>query len=493
MQGYILKKVLIITYYWPPSGGSGVQRWLKFAKYLPQFGWEPIIYTPENPQANAKDPALLKDVAPGTTVLKTKIWEPYGLYKALFGGKKRKYNPSTVGKKQTENTSAAPIKANLIGSTDTSFKHRLSLFIRGNLFIPDPRFLWIRPSVKYLIRYLKEHPADAIVSTGPPHSMHLIARKVARQTGIKWVADFRDPWTEMFFFKHLRLSRYAYHRHRTLEQKVLDSADEILVVSEKMRRDFERRTQTPVTVITNGFDPDDFTQPAKSTEGTVCTTMLPRQDATPETDREAPRFTLTHTGIFVDNGNPDYLWEVLGEKAAAEPDFKTSLEIRLMGQVDGSVLSGIEKAGLSGCLVNMGYVSHTEVTGWQQQASVLLLPLRKEPEAAAILTGKFFEYLAAGAPILAFGPADGDLAKALQETGSGTIVDFEDRPGTKREIDRLYREFLQQPITKSTSGEKEPGRLPGKTTGYSGGINPKAYRYSRPYLTEQLSGILNNL
>lgn len=472
-----MKKVLIITYYWPPSGGSGVQRWLKFAKYLPQYGWEPVIYTPENPEANAVDPALLKDVRPDITVLKTKITEPYGIYKALSGAKGGR-SARESGKDQTEKASASPIKANLIGSADNSFKHRLSLFIRGNFFIPDPRFLWIRPSVKYLIRYLKTHPVEAIVSTGPPHSMHLIAQRVSQQTGIKWIADFRDPWTEMFFFKHLKLSRYALARHRILEQKVLDSAHEILVVSEKMRQDFAKRTGTPVKVITNGFDPDDFTPPAGSP---------PERGGTP-----MHLFTLTHTGIFVDNGNPHYLWEVLGEKAAAEPEFKKTLQIRLMGQVDTSVLSGIEKAGLNSCLIDMGYVAHTEVTRWQQQASVLLLPLRKEPEAAAILTGKFFEYLAAGGPILAFGPVTGDLAKALQETESGVMVDFEDKAGTRREIDRLYGAFMQQKTVPAPDG-KTPGSGSVSPAKNSGGINPKAYRYSRLYLTEQLSGILNNL
>ena len=161
-----MKKVLIITYYWPPSGGSGVQRWLKFAKYLPQYGWEPVVYTPENPEANSIDEALLKDVGPQTTVIKRKIVEPYGFYKALSGKK------------------GSQIKANLVSSSNNkkSFVQRLSLFIRGNLFIPDPRILWVAPSVRFLKKYLKENPVDAIVSTGPPHSMHLIAKKLSKCT-----------------------------------------------------------------------------------------------------------------------------------------------------------------------------------------------------------------------------------------------------------------------------------------------------------------------
>jgi len=462
------KRALIITYYWPPSGGSGVQRWLKFAKYLPQYGWEPVIYTPENPEANTVDAALLKDIAPDTEVIKTKIWEPYSFYKALFGGKK---NTSEGGKH---------IKANIIGSENKSFTHKLSLFVRGNFFIPDPRCWWIRPSIKYLVKYLKEHPVDVIVSTGPPHSMHLIAKGVSKATGIRWIADFRDPWTEIFYFKHLNLSKWAYRKHRRLEQSVLDSADVVTVVSRQMQADFAARTSTPVKVITNGFDHEDFIKAELDSR-------------VPEgiSDSGFDSFQLIHTGIFVDNGNPHHLWEVLGEKAAAEPQFKADLQIRLMGQVDDSILQGISQAGLESNLHNMGYRPHNEVVQWQQQAQVLLLPLRKEPEAAAILTGKFFEYLAAGREILAFGPTYGDLAKALQETGSGTIVDFEDKEATRREIDRLYSKFLQKRDA-SVAG-KYSGKENEVTEGKNGEncreeniLSPAVMKYSRKYLTGEM-------
>lgn len=443
-----MKRALIITYYWPPSGGSGVQRWLKFAKYLPKYGWEPVIYTPLNPEANTEDTALFKDVAPGTEVIRRKIWEPYSFYKSLFG------------KKSSSSDGGKHIKANLIGSNAKGLGHKLSMFARGNFFIPDPRCFWIRPSIKYLVKYLEEHPVDVIVSTGPPHSMHLIAKGVAKATGIKWVADFRDPWTEIFYFKHLELSGWAYRRHRSLEQSVLDAADVVTVVSRKMQEDFAARTSTPVKIVTNGFDHADF----------ECAAGPDRN--IPDIDVGKRMFSLVHTGIFVDNGNPDHLWEVLGEKAADNPQFRDNLQIRLMGQVDASVLQGIEKAGLESNLINMGYRPHTEVVLWQQMAQVLLLPLRKEPEAAAILTGKFFEYLASGREILAFGPVDGDLAKALQETGSGSIVDFNDKEATRREIDRLYEDFL------AGKGKDYNGRNP---------LPDAVMRYSREYLTGEMT------
>ena len=227
-----------------------------------------------------------------------------------------------------------------------------------------------------------------------------------------------------------------------------------------MQADFAARTATPVEVVTNGFDHEDFLKPLADVQEQI------KQDAAES------RFTLVHTGIFVDNGNPEYLWEVLGEKAAAEPQFKADLQIRLMGQVDDSILQGITAAGLQDNLHNMGYRPHTEVVQWQQGAQVLLLPLRKEPEAAAILTGKFFEYLASGREILAFGPTYGDLAKALQETRSGTIVEFEDKEATRKEIDRLYGKFLEGGQAENRREEKI--------------LSPAVMKYSRKHLTGEM-------
>ncbi len=453
-----MKRVLIITYYWPPSGGSGVQRWLKFAKYLPQFGWEPVIYTPLNPEVNSTDDNLLRDVSPRTEVIKRKIIEPYSIYKMLSGkGRNEK------------------IKANIIASSEghkSSLMQRISMFIRGNIFIPDPRCLWIGPSVRFLKSYLKEHPADAIVSTGPPHSMHLIAQKVSRATSIPWIADFRDPWTEIFYFKHLNLSKYALKRHKRLEAGVVGEADRVIVVSRKMQQDFEQMAgqlrKNGIDVITNGFDPDDF----RSDD--VCRDDSRSDDVCQENFcRERGKFSLVHTGLLVENGNPDLLWQVLAEIATENPEFKRELEIVVMGQTDQPVVDDINRAGLSDNFRNLGYVAHNVAVEWQKRASLLLLPLRKEPEAAAILTGKFFEYLASGARILAFGPEEGDLGKALRECGGGTICEWDDRNKIKGEILSCYRLYRE-------------GKLENK-------VSEGALKYSRKELTSQLAAILEEI
>ena len=468
-----MKKVLVITYYWPPSGGSGVQRWLKFAKYLPEYGWEPVIYTPLNPEANSTDEALMKDVRPGTTVLKRRILEPYSFYKMITGKGQKKQ-----------------IKANLVagGGENKSLMQKLSLFVRGNLFIPDPRILWVGPSVQFLKKYLKQHPVDAIVSTGPPHSMHLIAMRVSKATGTPWLADFRDPWTEIFYFKHLGLSKWAFNRHRSLEQGVLDGADSVVVVSSKMQKDYQKRTKTPVEIITNGFDPEDFTAtPDCSANGPACREAVSAcgETAAAAANFRSGKFTLVHTGLLVDNGNPNLLWEVLGEKAASDPQFRERLEIRTMGQTDGSIIRDISANNLDANFVNMGYVAHGTAVEWQQKASLLLLPLRKEPEAAAILTGKFFEYLAAGPRILAFGPTDGDLARALEETESGTICDWHQKQAIRDAIDAAWANYLTQ---------QQSGAVQGTAAIPAGSrFSAAALKYSRKELTGKLSGLLNDI
>ena len=299
-----MKRALIISYYWPPSGGSGVQRWVKFAKYLPGQGWQPVIYTPENPELTTVDHTLEEEIPAEAEIIKTRIIEPYGLYRKIFGG----------GRKASEG------EVNPINGQKKSFRQKVSMFIRGNLFIPDPRCLWISPSAKYLVKYLKEHPVDIIISTGPPHSMHLIAEKVARRTGIPWIADFRDPWTRMFYFKHLGLSKWAEDRHRYLEKTVLDNADTVVAVSPLVQEEFQAMTATPVELVTNGYDEEDF-------------------DQTVEPDGY---FNITHTGLFASDGNPEALWSVLREKCESNPEFRKRLKIRLAGKTDKEILDSIQ-------------------------------------------------------------------------------------------------------------------------------------------------------
>ena len=421
-----MKRLLIITYYWPPTGGSGVQRWVKFSKYLPEFGWQPVVYTPENPEQLARDESLLNDIPACAEVIKTHISEPYELYRRLTGGK-------------------AGQEVNPVNAQRKTWKQRLSLWIRGNCFIPDPRVGWVRPSVRFLKKYLREHPVDAVVTTGPPHSVHLIGLGLKKALGLRWIADFRDPWTEMFYYKHLGLSAAADRRHRRLEQAVLDGADKIISVSPPVAADFQAKTKTPVVLITNGFDEDDFRNshsgldpesPAgltgESHPFAPGVRVLPDQKKwsgkypdTPAPQRQRTEIRLVHTGLFAADGNPLKLWDALAERCEADPDFRARLQIRLAGKVDAAITDAIRARGLGDNLVELGYLPHDETVREQREADILLLPLRREPEYAKVLPGKIFEYLAARRPVLGIGQEDGAAATVLRDAAAGEMFDWD--------------------------------------------------------------------
>ncbi len=439
-----MKRVLIITYYWPPSGGSGVQRWVKFAKYLPAQGWQPVIYTPENPELTTIDKTLADEIPPEVEIVKTRIFEPYGIYRKLMG------KGSTTDLKDLTADSAGRDEVNPINGRRKSWKQKLSLFIRGNFFIPDPRVMWVRPSVCFLKKYLKERPVDAIVTTGPPQSMHLIGLELSKATGIPWVADFRDPWTKMFYFKHLNLTSRAERKHHRLEKSVIDAATRVVAVSPLVQDEFKSMTDTPVELITNGFDEEDFRKDVERDE----------------------YFNITHTGLFASDGNPEILWKVLSEKCSDDEEFRRSLRIRLVGKTDKEITDSIKTAGLAANLKDFGYRNHETAVREQLNASVLILPLRKEPEYRAVLPGKLFEYLASRRPILGIGQTDGAMARIVSDTCSGVVYDWDEEKKIRAWIDFCWEEFKNDELYDNTSD-------------ISG--------FTRRSLTARLAGLLNQI
>ena len=439
-----MKRVLIITYYWPPSGGSGVQRWVKFTKYLPSEGWQPVIYTPENPELTTVDKTLAAEIPPEAEIVKRHITEPYGIYRKLMG------KGSSTDLKTLTSAGSGNGEVNPINGGKKSWKDRLSLFIRGNFFIPDPRVMWLHPSVKFLKEYLKAHPVDAIVTTGPPQSMHLIGLKLSKATKLPWIADFRDPWTKMFYFKHLGLSKKAEEKHHKLEKEVLDGATRVIAVSPMVQKDFQAMTKTPVELITNGYDEEDFKKNFDLDE----------------------YFNITHTGLFSSDGNPETLWKVLGEKCKSDKEFRRSLRIRLVGKTDKEITEAIDAAGLGQNLKDFGYQSHEVAVREQRNASVLILPLRKEPEYEAVLPGKLFEYLASRRPILGIGQTNGAMAKIVRDTGSGMVYDWDDEKNLRKWIDFCWEEFKNDELRDNMSDIS---------------------MYSRRRLTRRLAALLDEL
>lgn len=428
-----MKKVLIITYYWIPSGGAGVQRWVKFAKYLRQYGWEPIIYTPKNPEYPSIDHSFEKDIPTDITVLKTPIWEPYNVYRNLTGKKNQAINAGFISENKKQ-----------------GWKDKLSIWIRGNFLIPDPRRFWIKPSIRFLSDYLNENPVDAIITTGPPHSMHLIGMGLKKSFPLlPWVADFRDPWTNIDFYKDLNLTWLADKIHHKLEREVIQNADTVLVVSRGMEEEFAPMKPRKLQVITNGYDESDVQVGTLALDG---------------------RFSISHIGTLNAARNPRIVWKVLSEICAENVDFKKDLQIQLVGKVDFSVLEDIQSYGLQEQLLKIDYLSHSEAIAKQNSSQVLMLLINQSGNAKGILTGKFFEYLAAKRPILAVGPTDGDAAVVLNETGAGVMVDFADEQAAKPAILKYYNQYKKGALSVQSESVE---------------------RFSRRSLTGELAGLLD--
>ncbi|RXG32467.1 hypothetical protein SAMN02745246_00885 [Leeuwenhoekiella marinoflava DSM 3653] len=423
---------MIICYYWPPAGGPGVQRWLKFVKYLRDFDIEPVVYVPENPHYPIEDSSLEKEIPNGIEIIKTPIFEPYGFAK-LFS------------KESTRQISSGIIKP----EGKQSFLQKLMLFVRGNLFIPDARKWWVKPSIKFLASYLDKNPVDIIITTGPPHSLHLIGLALKVQKDLSWLADFRDPWTTIGYQKKLKLTDWATKKNANLEFEVLNKADHILVTSPTTQSDFEKTTSTPISCITNGFD----------------------DEIVPETSLDTA-FTLAHIGSLLEDRNPEILWEVLQELVTELPHFSKDLKIELTGRVGASVVDSIKEKGLETNLSLPGYVNHTEALQKQHSAQLLLLIEIDSQETEAIIPGKLFEYLASRRPILAIGPKHSDIASILKKSESGIYFNYQQKQGLKKHIKFNYELFKNTGIS-STSGNVDA--------------------YSRKNLTRDLARLIHSI
>ncbi|MCL4482511.1 MAG: glycosyltransferase family 4 protein [Bacteroidetes bacterium] len=383
-----MEKILIITYYWPPSGGAGVQRWLKFSKYLPEFGFEPIILTVDENQASyaQHDYSLLKEINPDLSVYKTKTFEPYNLYRKLTNKKEIPYGGFSNQKKVT-------------------FFEKLTRFIRGNLFVPDPRKGWNRYALKKAIELVNAEQIGVVVTSGPPHSTHLIGRRIKERTGIRWIADFRDPWTDIYYYKSLYHSKLATRFDRYLEKSVLTEADKIITVSEEVGKLLLQKIPghiEKIVVIPNGYDEEDFdlVEPVRN-----------------------EKFTITYTGTI----SISYRIDQFIEAVCQLPDrVKEQIKIRFVGNVPDEIIDLFHRKNLGALIEVLGYVPHKQAISQMLGASILLMAIPDSPDNKGIVTGKFFEYLAAKRPILAIGPLDGEVDRMINKCHAGKLVSYDE-------------------------------------------------------------------
>ena len=411
-----MKKILIITYYWPPAGGPGVQRWLQFSKYLPEFGYQPVVYKPQNPSYPITDSSL--EVSPEVEVIEKSIFEPYA-FAEIFS------------KSDSKTISSGIIKSR----RKQSWKEKLMLYIRGNFFIPDARVFWVKPSVKFLKSYIETYAIETIITTGPPHSLHLIGLQLRKtHPELQWIADFRDPWTNIGYHSALKLTNASKQKHLALEHDVLNSADQLIVTSYQTKAEFEQKTQVPIEVITNGYS--ELAVDAELSEN----------------------FTISHIGSLLNDRNPKALWEVLSELIEENPVFKDFFELRLIGKVSESVLKSAYKVGLKPYISVIGYLNHKDAVESQKSSQMLLLIEIDKPETRGIIPGKVFEYLAAKRPILAIGPEGWDVEKIISDTNSGAYFTYSDKLKLKSHLQESFQSFLNGKLKANTKNIEQYSR-----------------------------------
>ncbi len=413
-----------------------MQRWLKFVKYLVKEGWEPFVFTPENPSFTIEDNSLQKDVPDSVEVIRFPIWEPYQLFFKFS---------SLLGNKTVQ-------QADFISTGKKTFFQKVSSWIRGNFFIPDARVFWVKPSVEYLLDFIARNQIEKIVTTGPPHSIHLIGLRLKElNPALSWIADFRDPWSEWDLLDTLSLTSLARKRHVVLEKKVLTTADRVITIAPFHVTRFEKLSGRKVDLITNGFDADDFKGNRYS---------------------RTNKFIIRHVGIVDELRDPRPVMMAIKELCVTDADFSDHILIEFIGKVNSSFKSFIgEDDQLSKITRFIDQIPHAQLLQLYGTTDLQLLVLAHTSIATGNLPGKFFEYLASGRPILGIGPESGDAAQILKQTQAGIIKERTDITGIKSELSNYYQHWKKEEVM---------------TTG-------NIHLYSRQHLTQKLITLLETV
>lgn len=385
------RKVLFITYYFPPSGGAGVQRSLKFVKYLPEFGWEPIVLAPQDADYPAYDESLLKEIPKSTKIYRSKIIEPYKFY--------RKF----TGKKPGEATDIATLTR--VSKQQQKFNERFSEFIRSYIFIPDARIGWRPFAVHEGLRIIQKEGINVLFSSAPPYTCHLIGKALKNKTNLPWVCDFRDSWVD--WLSAAKRSGLPHKIECKMEHAVLKQADRILSVSPGVQEDLQSRHPNLIDDrwihLPNGYDSADF------------------KNLSPTPQAESTKLVVTYTGSLYGNRNPNHLLKVLGQLIAEDPSWKHDFRMIFVGRVGKPIQAQLSAEKFKGMIRIIPYVTHQESIRYLLASDLLLLIIDDAPANKGILTGKLYEYLGARKPILALAP-EGDAASLIRKLKAGFVI-----------------------------------------------------------------------
>ncbi|MEO8087652.1 MAG: glycosyltransferase family 4 protein [Bacteroidota bacterium] len=429
------RKILILSYYWPPSGGAGVQRILKFAKYLPQFGFKPYVITVDGQVASYPilDTSLLNEVPAGLEVLRTNSFEPLNMLTKLTGNK-------------------APY-GGFANKDKDKFSQRVLRFVRGNFFIPDARKGWVKHAYAKAAELIEAEKINTLLISSPPHSSQLIGLKLKKKfPQLKWIADLRDPWTDIFYYNDMLHTKMALAKDAAFEKQVVEQADELIVVSKPILTNYLSKSnlidEKKIHVIPNGFDEDDF-PPGK------------------QSINEA--FTITYVGTIADIYNPKMFFECLAMAMASHPDKK--IKLRFVGGRTENIISMVRENKLDDITEFVPHVKHETAIGYMTSSDALLLVIPDVPDSHGILTGKLFEYMAAKRPIICIGARNGDAAKIIEECEAGKTFERSERSALTAHLIEL--------LSQSADNKKMIRQ------------SPTFEKYSRKNLTQQLAAIIS--
>ena len=392
------KKILIISYYWPPAGGPGVQRWLKFAKYLPEFNISPVLFVPENANYPINDNSLKSEVSKDLEIIKLPIFELSNFFPSL-----KSLNSIRSG--------------NISKNKNQSILQKVVFFVRGNFFIPDMKIFWKRNSVNFLKNYLSENNIETIITTGPPHSIHLIGLELKRKLNINWISDFRDPWVNLNYLNRFHLLPFVKEYHKKLRDKVINNSDAVIVTSKRLK-DLYSEINSSIFQVTNGYD---YNKPVIKLD---------------------KKFSISHVGSLYNERNPEFLWDIIDELSENLQGFKEDLQINLIGNNNKKIKQNLSKRVFNDCVVFFDYVEHKKAIEFMCSSQVLLMLEVDDDESSYAIPGKLFDYLNSNRPIISIGPEQSEVREILSNTGSGKFFNYKDYNSLKLYIEKLYENYV---------------------------------------------------